>query len=278
MTSGNGKLPSGMVFRHTKTSHSPGMLADLHCHNLYELIYVVSGNLAHVIEGRKYLLKSGDLVLIRPSRYHYLQVLTEEPYERYNLLFDPAVHDLECALQLPESLEAISLLDNSIAAGLFPKLDLYHSNLEQADFDCIMGHLLYELFLNLKVFSSPAPRQEQTDISPLLTDALEYINNNLFSISGVDEVAQALFISPSHLFHLFRTSLHRTPKKYITDKRLLAAQRLIQAGSKPTSVYKDCGFQDYTTFYRSYSSFFGHSPSQDGKAAKAAYPKSPSLM
>lgn len=264
MTTGQGKLPSGKFFRHTRSVSQPGMLAALHCHNSFEILYVVSGNLAHVIEGRKYLLKEGDLVLIRPSRYHYLQTLTEEPYERYNLLFDPEVHALGCALELPDSLDVIHLQDNPVAAALFPKLDLYQSHLSLTDFDCLVGLAIHELFLNLKAFASPAP-SEETDISPILTDALEYINTNLFSITGVDEVAQALFISPSHLFHLFRTSLHRTPKKYITDKRLLAAQRRIQAGSRPTAVFKDCGFQDYTTFYRSYSAFFGHPPSRDGK-------------
>ena len=32
-----------------------------------------------------------------------------------------------------------------------------------------------------------------------------------------------------------------------------------------TLGYEDCGFNDYTTFYRSYVKFFGHSPSTDRK-------------
>lgn len=256
------KLSNGTAFRHVLTSHQPGMLSALHCHNAFELIYLISGTAAHVVEGRKYILKPGDLALVRPSTYHYLQLLTDEPYERYNLLFDPVVHGVESALELPETMEVVSLRNNPIAANLFQKLDHYHANLGDGDFETILLLMLRELFVNLKI-SADAEQQKETILSPILTSALEYINANLFSISGVDEVAQALFISPSYLFHLFRTSLHRTPKKYISDKRLLAAQRRIREGQKPTAVYKECGFREYTSFYRSYCSFFGHPPSRD---------------
>ncbi len=259
---GSYKLPNGTIFRHVRTSHQPGMLSALHCHNTFELIYVISGTAAHVVEGRKYILKPGDLALVRPSTYHYLQLLTDEPYERYNLLFDPVLHGVDSALELPETMEVVSLQNNPIAANLFQKLDHYRANVEPEDFERLLLLMLKELFINLRV-SAQAEQQKETILSPILTDALEYINANLFSISGVEEVARALFISPSYLFHLFRTSLHRTPKKYINDKRLLAAQRRIQEGNKPTAVYKDCGFREYTSFYRSYCSFFGHPPSQD---------------
>ena len=130
------------------------------------------------------------------------------------------------------------------------------------DFETLLKLLLNELFISLRL----APKlqlQEQIILSPVLTQALEYINANLFTIDSIDQVAQALFLSPSYLFHLFRTSLHQTPKKYINDKRLLAAQQKIQAGQRPSAVYKECGFREYTTFYRSYCAFFGHAPTED---------------
>ena len=105
------------------------MLADLHCHNGLELIYVVSGNMAHVVEGRRYLLRPGDLVLVHPSKYHYLECLSSEPYERYNVLFDPQLHKIDIS-KVPKELEVISLLNNPIAVGLFEKLDCYQKELD----------------------------------------------------------------------------------------------------------------------------------------------------
>lgn len=253
----------GLVFRHITTAHSPGVYADLHCHNFFELIYVVSGDIAHVVEGRKYLLRAGDLVLVQPSQSHYLQILSDDPYERYNILFDPQMHSIPVALQLPKDLEVINLSGNSILSGLFSKMDFY-AQAEPADFAKLLKLLLNELCMNLLLFSS-GQWQRDTAMSPILTRALEYINTNLYTVQNVEEVAQALFVSSSYLYRLFNTTLHQSPKKYIMEKRLLAAQRLLRAGSKPSAVYRECGFREYTTFFRSYCKYFGSSPSSDFK-------------
>jgi AraC-like DNA-binding protein len=92
---------------------------------------------------------------------------------------------------------------------------------------------------------------------------LRYINENLCTLSGVEEVANHLFISESYLFRMFKNELHQTPKKYILEKRLLMAQKKILSGEKPSDVSVECGFGDYTVFYRNYLSRFGHAPSVD---------------
>lgn len=254
---------NGILYLHHSSVGKPGMLADLHCHNRFELLYISSGQMSHVVEDRKYTVCGGDLVLVRPSTYHYLEQLTAETYDRYNILFDPEQIGVNVG-SLPEDTEVISLLNNPIAIGLFQKIDFYRNGLSPEDFSAFLAMLLRELFLNLRIFSNPHHR-EKTMISPILTRALDYINENLFTITDVEQIAQALYISPSYLFYLFRTALHQTPKKYITDKRLLAAQQQIRGGDKPTEVYQVCGFRDYTTFFRSYTAYFGHTPSQEGK-------------
>lgn len=252
---------NGVHFRHHTSQLSPGMYAALHCHNAFELIYVVSGDLAHVVEGRKYLLRAGHLALVRPSTYHYLQVLSEEPYERYNILFDPEVHGIAAAMQLPPEMEVVDLSGNSLLMDLFSRMDVY-AQADGESFDVLMRLLLNELCMNLLLFPG-GKQQEQTALSPILTRALEYISENLFTLENVEQVAQALYISPSYLYTLFRKTLRQTPQKYIRDKRLLVAQRRLRAGDKPTVVSRECGFREYATFYRNYLAFFGHSPSEE---------------
>ena len=254
---------NGIHYNYSTHPESERIHVQLHCHNRFELLYITSGEMEHVVEDRKYRVKAGDLILVRPSMYHHLEQLSEQPYMRYDILFDPDRIGVDVT-KLPEDIEVISLLDNPVADGLFRKLNGYYEGLEEGCFAKLLEQMIYELFLNLQLFSD-ATHREKIYLSPILTRALAYINENLFSITDVDEVAQALYISPSNLFYMFRTSLHQTPKKYITEKRLLAAQRRIFAGNKPTEVYKECGFRDYTTFYRSYIVRFGHAPSEDAK-------------
>ena len=67
----------------------------------------------------------------------------------------------------------------------------------------------------------------------------------------------------SYLYRLFKRELFKTPKKYLTEKRLLHAQRELKKGGKPTEVAEACGFDDYTTFYRNYVDHFGKAPSEE---------------
>ena len=96
----------------------------------------------------------------------------------------------------------------------------------------------------------------------MLSDALSYIADNLFTIDSVGAIADALHVTESYLFRLFREELNTSPKKYVTDKRLLAAQAMLRLGQRPSEVYAECGFSDYTSFFRSYKRFFGIAPSK----------------
>ena len=249
-----------MFYKHEVSENLPCNTYSMHTHNTYELIYFLDGDATHVIEDRKYKLKNGDLILIRPFQYHFIQIDTPARYERYDILFDAEKHLVESVTLIPNDMEVIHLADNKIIGDIFSKCDLYYKSSDWNTFEKILSHLLSELFYHISLF--PPPVLSQTTLSPLISKALKYTNDNLCTISGIDEIANHLFVSGSYLFRLFQKELHQTPKKYIMEKRLLLAQKMITSGEKATAVCEYCGFGDYTTFYRNYTSFFGHPPSK----------------
>jgi AraC-like DNA-binding protein len=252
-----------MFFKHEISHALPVDTYSEHSHNGYELIYFLDGDATHVIEDRKYKLKKGDLILIRPMHYHFIQIDKVSDYERYNILFDVHLHGVESFGRLPSDVEVINLEGNPIAQDIFRKCDVYRKKCDDATFEKILSHLLSELFYCIPLFPS-ASVEEHEAFSPILSKALRFINENLCTLGGIDEIASHLFVSESYLFRLFRDELHRSPKRYIMDKRLLLAERLLAEGEKPTVVAEKCGFLDYTVFYRNYKGFFGRAPSGCG--------------
>ncbi len=99
--------------------------------------------------------------------------------------------------------------------------------------------------------------------NPMLTKAIAYIRANLFTIRSISEISDSLFITESYLFEIFKTTLHISPKKYITAKRLLTAKREPDLGDGQTQIYQKMGFSSHAAFYRSYTAFFGHAPSKE---------------
>ena len=251
-------------FKHEISKDLPCDTYSMHTHNAYELILFVSGNATHVIEDRKYKLKKGDLVLIRPFQYHFIQIDAPTTYERYDILFDIERNRVESAELIPKDVEVINIAGNQILEDIFRKCDLYAQSTDGDTFEKILSHLLSELFYNISLFPQPFSKRSAT-LSPVISKALRYINDHLHTIAGIDEVANHLFVSESYLFRLFQRELHQTPKKYILEKRLWMAHKMICDGERPTAVFRQCGFSDYTSFYRNYSAFFGRSPSDGAK-------------
>ena len=249
-----------IFFKHEISENLPCDMYSMHTHNEYELIYFLDGDATHVIEDRKYKLKKGDLILIRPFQYHFIQIDAPAKYERYDILFDAERHGVESVTRIPKNIEVINLAENDIIKDIFRKCDLYYQNSDTETFERILSHLLSELFYHITLFPQPFAT-ETTTLSPLISKALKYINENLCTLTGIGEVAEHIFVSESYLFRMFQKELHQTPKKYIMEKRLLLAQKMIFSGEKATTVCDRCGFGDYTTFYRNYVAFFGHSPS-----------------
>ena len=253
-----------MFYKHEVSIGPACNTYSMHTHNCYELIYFISGNATHVIEDRKYKLKSGDLILIRPFRYHFIQIDAPEDYERYDILFDAKKHDVESALLMPDNMEVVNVKGNSIVSDIFKKLDLYRDVCDTNTFESLLSNLLSELFYNIHLFPIPA-QKEGSALSPVVSKALQYINNEICTVQGIEEIANHLFVSESYLFRRFKKELHRTPKEYIREKRLLLAREMITGGERPIDVAVRCGFSDYTTFYRNYKRFFGCLPSESYK-------------
>jgi transcriptional regulator GlxA family with amidase domain len=144
---------------------------------------------------------------------------------------------------------------------------LYYPSSDRNTFDRILSHLLFELFHHITLFPQPFDKKTTT-LSPLISKALKYTNENLCTITDIKEIANCIFVSQTYLFRLFQKELHQTPKKYIMEKRLLLAQKMLSTGEKATTVCDKCGFGDYTTFYRNYTAFFGRSPSDSAPPPK----------
>lgn len=257
-----------IFYKHEISRNMQKNTYSMHSHNMYELLYFVSGDATHVIEDRKYKLKRGDLILIKPSKYHYIQIDSSCDYERYDILFNTKTKNLDRIELLGEVPEIINLEEYSMATEIIKKTDFYSKHFSDEDFENILTSLLNELLYLLSV----TPATERTDApevtSPTISRALSYINDNLTNLESVDEVAKNCFVSESYLFRLFKKELKQTPAKYINSKKLLLAERLISEGKNPTDVYEKCGFNDYTTFYRNYCSFFGQTPSGEARREK----------
>lgn len=253
---------SNINFNYTVVTNGKSSIAS-HAHMFYELIFVVRGDCKYVEEDRLFQLNKNDFVLTRPYVHHYIDIISDDAYERYNLSI-PMNHRLAEYIEALIERSPIRNCDGSRIPEILKRLLKYKKLCGEEDFDLATEAALTEILVILRLNDTSAV-EDNASVNPMISKAVEYINENLFTINGVEEVCETLFISKPYFFRLFKREMHISPKKYILTKRLIAAKALIAGGERPTDVCGKAGFGNYVSFYKSYLEYFGYPPSSEGR-------------
>ena len=230
-----------------------------HIHPCYEIMYFDGGDVGFTVEDRQYVMKKGDVLLIKPAQYHFGNRIFESPYRRYCMIF---TREMSAVAGLIEKIfskgEKLTLGENSLFFTLVRSL---HEKLEKSTAHDI--EFCRSMLTAMLIALEDANPTAETKLPSKITNyqkIINYINMHLNSINSVEDISAALFFSKSYIMHLFKSELQIGVMQYVRNKKILLAHMEISKGRKPTDVYHECGFSNYPTFYRAYLSYFGFSP------------------
>lgn len=236
---------------------------DMHTHDICELIYLKKGDVSCIIGGKTYKLFKDSLIIFRPHIPHRVVVNDSDSYERYNILFDEKFFANKAFERVPENLDVVNYSGNSYIDNLFKKIDYYYNKFDKKDLKLLVRNIIEELIMNLIIATESRTNEGLLSDNPVLNHAVEYIDKVYSENITLEDICSHLYITKSHLHHLFTEFIKISPKKYINSKRLAKARELLRTGKKPLDVYPLCGFTDYVTFFRNYKNHFGHPPSKE---------------
>jgi len=246
-----------------------------HYHEFHKLVLFISGKAAYVVEGRRYILKPGDIVLVGRGLIHRPEIESGTPYERIVIYISPDFlrsHSSEdcsleaCFLSKNHFLRPISITKNTAAALV--------ASLESAAATDAFGRGLLCRSLIIQLLIEAARGVPERKLSFVHTEAgdtktmqiLQYINTNLTDDIPISGLAEKFYISKYHMMRRFRAETGLSIHGYISEKRLLIASDLIQEGASLTEACYRSGFRNYSTFSRAFKKLFGFSPGGRGSA------------
>ncbi|MBQ7916906.1 MAG: helix-turn-helix domain-containing protein [Firmicutes bacterium] len=246
---------------------------DMHVHSYYELNYFVSCKGYYDIEGVRYPVFPGCILLIRPNEAHMPRIDTNVCYDRLTYNFSP---------RILEELDPDGLLKNFMDNLPSPQIllpaeyDLFFKQLFQslpglngASPDAQRSFSLSILTVALLELRSIYNTSPDTSLAPgnsisdVIRDVLLYMNDHLTEELSLDDLCRRFGLSKSYLNRCFKEITGATPWNYILVKRLSLARQYIQNGIPVQAAYRSCGFHDYSAFYRSYIKRFGVAPTED---------------
>lgn len=117
------------------------------------------------------------------------------------------------------------------------------------------------LFLNLLVFlKNHGEPVFEVPVNPVIDKVIRYVNENIGKPLTVQQIAKEMYISESYLAHVFKKNMNIPIYRYILEKRIFLADSKIKANTPVMQAAKECGFQDYSGFYKLYKKTFGSPP------------------
>lgn len=244
---------------------------NMHIHGRCEMFCFISGDAECLVEGSKYPLERGSLLIMRPAESHSAKMLSGRQYERYTVNFPLSAAD---AID-PERILMTPFLDRPLGMGNLylpsefdgTSIESYFKQIcsctDKYTSDMEIQLCLFSMLDSVRKAYLKRGTSEYAPAQTLSGQILAYINEHLFDELSITILAKHFFISQSQLNRIFRNSTGTSPWEYVTLKRLTAAKEKIRSGVSVTKACVECGFGDYSVFYRAYVKYFGRSPKQD---------------
>lgn len=253
---------------------------EVHHHDFYEVYYLIDGALTYWVEGRIIRLTPGDLLFINPMELHRpVPDPGQSMCERFVLWINR---------EFLENLSTPQVRLNRCFDTNLPN----HTHLvrpagsERAVLTARMGELVREsygkdfgseisakgIFLQMMVQLNRLAhggegKQEGEQLSALVQGAMHYIGENITAPLTLEEIAGTLFVSKYHLSHAFSREVGVSVYRYIMLRRLMMARQQLVSGEAAGQVCRNCGFPDYTSFYRAFKSEYGVSPREFSRSS-----------
>lgn len=242
--------------------------SDMHVHDCYEIHYFVSGGKHMLIDQNFYTVNSGDIFFINPYEGHALTLQSHQISEQIIFYIHPdflkalssPLTDLSAPFLEKKKNHRISLsieqrtrflqgLQKMTASYCFAA-DIY----EKAAFLELMA-MLCDQFISSK-------KQNESTIKPdnQVPDILNFINDHIKEPLSIDSLAEHFYLSESYICRLFKNVTGTTINKYITIRRITIAKKLLADDYSVTEACEQCGFTDYSNFFKAFTKAVKISP------------------
>ena len=234
-----------------------------HCHKECEVYYMVDGETEFQIEGRVFHLVSDSCLLIPSNCFHGWKYPSGRIHHRITIHFLPEL------LNKTERDYFLGLFSEPLhfMGGLQHDLKFYVKSISDCNFIELPLQKLTAKIRTMALLTQINYLQTTKTAKPVVLDErirkiLIYLEEHIKENISMDKLADRFHITKNHLHFIFRKMVGTPVMKYITIKRLGLAQQEILNGIPIGEAAYHAGFNDYTSFFRAYKTFYGSPPSR----------------
>jgi AraC-like DNA-binding protein/mannose-6-phosphate isomerase-like protein (cupin superfamily) len=251
---------------------------DVHWHDFYELVFVLSGTARHVLNGETYEAAPGTVFLLTPTDFHELHATTDHPLTCYNVVIDPlrAERCLDDLVPSPSSWLPCVVPDFAAAEPDFSRLwseSVAGRPGAAALMESVLRCILIELARRSDRNEAGSAPDRLADARGEIRRAVVFVDRHFREPLTLAEVAAQAHLSPNYFSERFRQSTGTSFQGYLQQRRLRFAHSLLASTELGvTAICHAAGFNNPSHFGRAYRRHYGQSPSGGRAFATIAHP------
>ena len=232
-----------------------------HSHDFCAILYVAGGAGEAILEGKKFRLAPGDLVVVNPGTLHEERSDAKAPLRLIFLAIrDFAVPGLPAGCLSQEKYRVLSCGEYRYKMDIYLR-ELLQETSSQIEFYQEISQGLVSALLVLVMRLIRINPEDEAALSQECQKIKEYLDQNFTSPITLDSLSETVYISKHYLSHLFKEQTGVSPIKYLTSKRMEKACELLSETELPVSeVSKAVGYENPLYFSQVFKRIYGISP------------------
>ncbi len=243
----------------------------VHSHDYYEFLLFLRGDATYLVENSTYKAQNGDIFITSPGELHTISFNSECDYCRYFIQIKR-----EWIMSFPYDL--LRRIDrrrpgenNRIPAALTEKYALlefyekiyYYITHKLPESEVMVQTYIIQFLAKINtIFKTELTHLDESGENKTVTRIKEYINRHFTENISLDELAGRFYMNKYHLCHIFKKETGLTIKEFINTRRIARAKSLLPEYKSVSDLCSVCGFNDYSTFYKTFKRFTGVSPTE----------------
>lgn len=248
-----------------------------HAHNYVEIVYVCQGTATHIVNGKKIVLKQGDLLFLNQGAIHKVCRAEKEDIA-VNFIVLPEFFSAPLSMigeeQTPLRKFLVECLYGDVAgtgylhfevSQIYPVQNIVENLLwilientpnKRKIVQTTMGLLLMQLLVNTNALTT------ENEDDAVIWETLRYVETN-YPHGTFAGLVEQLHYDPSWLSRKIKQKTGKTFTQLIQDKRMSQSAFLLKNTTNTISeVSVLVGYENVSYFHRHFAKVFGCSPKQ----------------
>ena len=221
----------------------------IHIHRSFEYFKQINGSTEIWIDDRKYILKSGESVLVFPEQLHSL---SSEKSEHFLVIFSP---DIVSAYYSGHSGEYPQSNRLSLPHHLLSQITTLKKDSSSIMLKAIFYSVCAEFDENATYVKGKTAKKG------LLKQIFDFVENNFEKSCTLEDLSAAIGHNSAYLSRYFSESTNMTFLSLVNRYRISRACYILKNSNRSvTECAYECGYKSLRSFNRNFISYIGMSP------------------